>query len=288
MSQSDRVLSSVPSLGRQVAALLITCTLFLGGCTWMPLHDSAFPERSPLLPLPEGAGQVATAGSADVQAQGPQLEVTPAYLAFGTEKRELHFTVKNPGNGVLHWTLDVEARSPWLTVVPILGSLEPGESSLVTVTVDRTQLTRSFHMDRICLISHGGYANAHAYTTVPVSVETEAVYAGPIQLALWIEDIDGHTVTIGGAVESSEGTITRMRWLWGDGEVTYVDGPFSPFTITHEYPGCGYYPVRVTAYSANGRERTKTFQIQLGSANRDVNLSGTWQGTMSHDYYGGQ
>lgn len=254
---------------RWVAFLLLTASVvLLAGCVKLvgDLESPPPPSRteaggsatgdSPLSPS-SGAWTSVPLASAEPQTESAVLEIAPASLSFGLTKAELQLTVTNAGGGVLHWTLGVEGSSPWLHVSHRFGFLDAGASTIVTLLATRAGLSGGSYMDRVYVVSNGGFA------AVPVVLEVGEDYAGPISLVIWVEGITGNTVTINGAATSSSGTITRLTWQWGEGRL--AEAPQVQFPMAHTYAGPGCYPVTVTAYSSSGYQRSKTIQVVIGA-----------------------
>ncbi len=87
--------------------------------------------------------------------------------------------------------------------------------------------------------------------------------ADSITLALFAPEHGGcGDVAVNGYVFTSEGTIERMQWEWGDG--TTND---SWFPALHRYPTNGNYQIRVTADSSPAETRTETVNVDVTNAN---------------------
>lgn len=77
-------------------------------------------------------------GSQDISAK---LAVSPTSLDFSTDKTSLQFAVKNTGSyGDLAWTITTP-QNACFSVSPKSGTTSPGGQKLVTVTLDRTNLS---------------------------------------------------------------------------------------------------------------------------------------------------
>lgn len=92
------------------------------------------------------------------------------------------------------------------------------------------------------------------------SLNFTAVEDSPIRLDLWVDRVEGSTVTVNGYVATTDGTIQRMRWEWGDG--TSND---SWFPASHTYASAGQYAITVTAFSSTGKTRGRTITVAVGS-----------------------
>ena len=70
-----------------------------------------------------------------------KMQVSPSTLDFGTAYKELQFNIKNVGTaGNLSWSID-QPTAAGIKVTPTTGTTAMGKSSVVTVSLDRTQLT---------------------------------------------------------------------------------------------------------------------------------------------------
>ncbi len=72
----------------------------------------------------------------------PELHLSATTLDFGTSTSILEFNVMNIGTGTLSWYLS-SIDEAWLGATPTIGNTESGESTKVTITVDRTKVTTS-------------------------------------------------------------------------------------------------------------------------------------------------
>lgn len=260
-ARSGRIKGAVMSatwrevMGTRRGLLLVAVAasaVVLGGCVGLQ-------ERHPGVADPHG--QVGAAHSADgghwsvtsatVAGSVVGLQVYPLALSFGWDQPELQFTLTNAGDRPLYWSAGVEGNSPWLRLSHRLGLLNPGESTLVTVLVNRSGLVPGSYLDRIFVVSDVGQV-----VVVPVSTSVSLPYAGPIILRVAVQSVQGTKVTLIGEAGCRGGIITRMTVAWGDGRMEDYLAP--SFPITHTYPHPGAYPVTVTVYSSTGHQRSGT------------------------------
>jgi len=85
--------------------------------------------------------------------ENPALGVSTTTLDFGTATDELTLTLENTGDGVLDW---IAPPPESLTVSPDFGETAAGESSTLTVTVDRAALGAGDHVLELPVRSDGG------------------------------------------------------------------------------------------------------------------------------------
>ncbi len=73
---------------------------------------------------------------------GPQLQLSETYLDFGTSANSLAFYVMNigPVGTSLNWVCS-NINVTWLTLMPTSGYTAGGSSTMVTATIDRSQIT---------------------------------------------------------------------------------------------------------------------------------------------------
>lgn len=73
---------------------------------------------------------------------GPQLQLSENSLDFGTTANSLAFYVMNtgPSNTSLNWVCS-NINVSWLTLTPTEGNTAGGASTMVTATIDRSQIT---------------------------------------------------------------------------------------------------------------------------------------------------
>ena len=105
-------------------------------------------------------------GNADIditmQVQSPEAEmgITPSILNYGSYIETLQIKILNSGALDLNWLVSNTTRPNWVSAItPENGSLSPGDSINVTITVDRTGLTDGNYSAQLQFISNGGNLN---------------------------------------------------------------------------------------------------------------------------------
>ena len=95
------------------------------------------------------------------------------------------FAVENVGTGTLSWSLeDTDAFPTWLeSVLPQSGSVEPGASSVVTVTISRDDEDAGGYQHELSITSNGGDATVRVEMNVPQRA-TIGVSPGEINFGL--------------------------------------------------------------------------------------------------------
>jgi len=154
----------------------------------------------------------------------PILSVSPDSLDFGTELTQRSFTVRNDGGGTLEWSASKNVA--WVTSLnPSSGSLGAGESTRVTVTVERQGLSPGNYMGSISLSSNGGNKAVEVKMTVPVPdavtitnlpATLETLEHQPLSFQVQASDSLGHPLTF--TILSGPGTINSGtgQFNWND------------------------------------------------------------------------
>ncbi|MDR2810780.1 MAG: carboxypeptidase regulatory-like domain-containing protein [Tannerellaceae bacterium] len=99
--------------------------------------------------------------------ENPILAVSRTHLDFGIETNNLTFEVSNTGKGELNWSI-VEDLA-WLSVNPASGKTTT-TASVVTITVDRTQLMETSKTATFLVNSNVGSATINVSISKPTSV----------------------------------------------------------------------------------------------------------------------
>lgn len=126
-------------------------------------------------PLVEGLveiGVVVTARGAsalrsvflEVNEAAPALAAVPGSLSLAGGEPSVPLYVSNVGEDPLHWT--AAADSAWLQAAPAAGTTAPGESTTVTVSVDRSGLASGIRSAAVTVDSDGGVAVVPVFVTV--------------------------------------------------------------------------------------------------------------------------
>jgi len=95
----------------------------------------------------------------------PILSLTPTSLDFGTTDTQKSLTITNTGGGTLTWQLT--RQQSWLTLSPVVGSLDSGKSATVSATISRIRLTSGIYKDTISIASNAGNKSIPVTMTVP-------------------------------------------------------------------------------------------------------------------------
>jgi hypothetical protein len=113
------------------------------------------------------------------------LEASTTSLGFGQHTSKKTFTIQNDGGAALTW--DAQESKAWMTVAPVEGSIQPGASQVIEVTVNRVGMPdgTSFQGD-LTIDSNGGDAVVHVTGSTPfgmaqpVPAEIESVNHMPV------------------------------------------------------------------------------------------------------------
>jgi hypothetical protein len=128
----------------------------------------------------------------------PKLAFSPNSLDFGTSVNQRIFAITNSGGGVLTWQASKKATNTWLTITPSTGSVSAGQSTNVTVTVDRANLQPGTYTETIVLTSNGGNGSINVQMAKPglAFTPTTLSFAGTETVkALTITNSGGGTLT---------------------------------------------------------------------------------------------
>ncbi|HEX9973417.1 MAG TPA: malectin domain-containing carbohydrate-binding protein, partial [bacterium] len=92
--------------------------------------------------------------------QSPVMEIEPAAINFGSLLTRRTFSVINAGTDDLNWAAKNKNNEPWLKdISPTNGVLAPSTTQLVSVTIDRAELTESLYQGSIAIETDGGDQN---------------------------------------------------------------------------------------------------------------------------------
>ncbi len=106
----------------------------------------------------------------------PLLSVFSTNINFGYAASALTFNIANMGPGKLTWNL--QKHENWITnISPKSGSLGPGKTQQVTVTVERAGLATGLYHDYIQITSNGGDQDVTA--KMYIGTEPTAIVANP-------------------------------------------------------------------------------------------------------------
>ncbi|WP_339812931.1 M6 family metalloprotease domain-containing protein [uncultured Imperialibacter sp.] len=156
----------------------------------------------------------------------PEIEVTPTSLTQTlTEGRSgsKELTIQNTGDGELTYSISLE--EDWTGVDPASGTIEPGESALITVTFDATALTPNVYQSDITIASND---DDEAETVVTTSLTVEELIEYTISLAANPEEggevTGAKTYEAGETVEVTAAAAAGyafLNWTEGATEVSY-------------------------------------------------------------------
>lgn len=96
---------------------------------------------------------------------GPQLDVTPTAVDFGTSSNSETITVRNTGGQDLSWSL--QSNAAWLTASSASGTLSPNASTSVALFASRSGLSDGAYQTTAQISSNGGSE------TVDASIEVQ-------------------------------------------------------------------------------------------------------------------
>jgi subtilisin family serine protease len=139
-------------------------------------------------------------------------------------------------------TLGMLDDIPWLSEVPISGTLAPGENSTIVVTFDSTGLDTRVYTGALAIQSNDPLA---PYTILPVTMTVTALCQPPIDVTASFTPPDpmaGEVVTFSA---SATGTLPiTFTWDFDDG--SYATGEL----VTHAFTTQGTYTVTMTAHNS--------------------------------------
>jgi hypothetical protein len=99
----------------------------------------------------------------------PVLSVTPIVLDFGNAELSKPLTIGNAGGADLTWTMTktIAEAFDWLDASAFSGTRAPGESTPITVTVDRSGLTPGNYSGTLSIDSNDGMQDVTVLLSVP-------------------------------------------------------------------------------------------------------------------------
>ncbi len=116
-----------------------TLTFSVGGLT--KTISISFAVTAPVTPSPSPTSITTPSPSPAISVQPGTLQIT---TVKGQQPATVQINVTNTGQGVLHWSAKVDDHSaPYIAVSPAQGSLNPGQSITITLTVDVSQVSAS-------------------------------------------------------------------------------------------------------------------------------------------------
>lgn len=82
------------------------------------------------------------------------IVVTPLTLDFGETDTNLAIDIQNNGQATMQW--QVSENETWLSCTPTSGEVQAGKKTSITVTVDRTGLSRDTYTNTLTITSNNG------------------------------------------------------------------------------------------------------------------------------------
>jgi len=96
----------------------------------------------------------------------PEVHVYPSAVGLARDQTQGLFTVANPGDGSLNWS--VSEDEPWITQLSPSGGVVPaGGQTLVAITADRSGLSGDIYKGTISLTSDAGNETISVYMDTP-------------------------------------------------------------------------------------------------------------------------
>ncbi|MBW2263906.1 MAG: PKD domain-containing protein [Deltaproteobacteria bacterium] len=159
----------------------------------------------------------------------------------GGELVSVTATMTNCGGRMLDWTASPDPGTGWFSVVPVSGSsMMPGETVLLTATIDPETLTRPGAWGA-SIVVEGGMVEARSY--VDIDVIAMAPGAG-----FEAEPTTGMAPLTVQFTNTSTGTVTNSEWDFGDGD---TGGGRDP---DHVYREEGIFSVTLDITGPSGRD----------------------------------
>ncbi|GMW03759.1 MAG: hypothetical protein AMXMBFR84_48930 [Candidatus Hydrogenedentota bacterium] len=175
--------------------------------------------------------------------------------AVGDQATTFQFTVGNTGTGTLNWNINNSQFPSWLTIAPLAGVRQAGQTQTVTITVNRTGLPPGGYLHLARVTSNGGSVNLDITMQVPLR---PAIGVDPTTIDLGLND---STSAFAVANVGDPGTILNFlvtsdrNWLFNSpdtGTSIGVAGPIKDFQGVN---------VSVDRGGLNGTGATGTFTI---------------------------
>ena len=101
----------------------------------------------------------------------PIINCSPTTLDFGEYSTQSSFTISNLGNGNINWFLNT--NFDWISVDQSSGNTTSSSPSIITVTVDRSELFPSNYSGVIAISSNGGNETIDILVEQPQPQEQE-------------------------------------------------------------------------------------------------------------------
>ncbi len=155
-----------------------------------------------------------------LEPQTAQLSLSTRSLDFNTTLSTRTFDIRNTGLAPLTWQLSEQAD--WITCQPASGTVQPGESASVVVSVSREGKTRGSYDQVIAVSSNGGSDELYVHMQVQgmtVSITPESFDFGTAETTktLSLTNTSTQTTTVSYTLQSSH------EWL----RLSKTQGQFS-------------------------------------------------------------
>ena len=116
------------------------------------------------------------------------LKVSPQQLSFEAEESGKNpasqpLTISNSGSQPLTWTATRQKNSSWLKVAPASGTINPGKSTTIQVSVDITGLNAATYQDAVVITAPNVQGSpAHVAITLKLTPRPPALKVNPLSL----------------------------------------------------------------------------------------------------------
>lgn len=161
-------------------------------------------------------------------------------VASGGEPVSVTTTMTNCGGRTLDWTTAPDPGTGWFSVGPPGGSSMPGESVVLTGTIDPETLTRPGAWAASWLVE-GGMTDARAYVDINVTTM-------PPEAGFEAEPLSGTVPLTVVFTNTSTGTVTNSDWDFGDGDTS------GGRNTEHTYRETGIFSVSLEVSGPSGRD----------------------------------
>lgn len=108
-----------------------------------------------------------------------KIELSVSTLNFGKTNTSLSFDILNKGNAKFNWNISGLSKVDWLTLAPGSGTLEPGKSCAVQVTLLREHLTEN---KEVTIIVNADKESVPLKITAEVELKTAKIEIDPSKL----------------------------------------------------------------------------------------------------------
>jgi len=193
----------------------------------------------------------------------PKLEVSPLELDFGESRNSLRLTIRNTGDGVLKWRIEVPSEG-WLSLSQSSGETTGQQATSVDVRVDREGLAEGVYEMTLKVIGDGGEVDIRVVMVVKV----------PPKLSLSPLHLDfGETSTVQTFQVENTGGDT-LRWTASPSDTNWISVhpsrgevvPGNPITVSVRVDrsrlGSGTFSGSVDVSSERGGGGTVSLQVR--------------------------